>query len=250
MGTLQIGLCVYGTDWENGRLCRLLAAVVNSIYSFWWDVTYDWGCDLLLPASQKPYAQASANGAQIPPRPLVLPHLHSRSMTLGSASSISSDEELKQQIFREHTRHAHDGPLDTSRRYPFGLRPVLLLPLAVYPFAIAVDLVLRLTWSAKLSSHLHSYSEGDLVIFWIELAELVRRWMWVFLRVEWEVVKQRSEARSGSAGSESDAMLMMGDRSARASRIVPDEEHEIDIDMNPHLHYYHSEGARAKHEDG
>jgi hypothetical protein len=26
-------------------------------------------------------------------------------------------------------------------------------------------------------------------IFWLEMAEMVRRWMWVFLRVEWEVVR-------------------------------------------------------------
>ena len=28
-----------------------------------------------------------------------------------------------------------------------------------------------------------------MVIFWLEVAEVVRRWMWVFVRVEWEVVK-------------------------------------------------------------
>lgn len=73
---------------------------------------------------------------------------------------------------------------------------MLLYPLAVYPFAIIVDLILRMTWSAKLSSHLHSFASGDLVIFWIELAEVVRRWMWVFLRVEWELVKETRDTRS------------------------------------------------------
>ena len=80
--------------------------------------------------------------------------------------------------------------------HPWGLRTVLLYPLAVYPFAIIVDLILRMTWSAKLSSHLHSFASGDLVIFWIELAEVVRRWMWVFLRVEWELVKETRDTRS------------------------------------------------------
>lgn len=55
------------------------------------------------------------------------------------------------------------------------------------------NLVLRLTWSVKLSPHLHSHSEGSGVIFWMEVAELVRRWMWVFLRVEWEIVKDGRE---------------------------------------------------------
>ena len=74
---------------------------------------------------------------------------------------------------------------DTLRRCKDHLTYLALI------FAFLVDLVLRLTWSAKLSTHLHAYSEGDLIIFWIELAEVVRRWMWVFLRVEWEVVRER-----------------------------------------------------------
>ena len=94
-----------------------------------------------------------------------------------------------------------DSPLDeedvledhpaAEKPYPFGLRRTLLLPLPIYPFAIMADLVLRLTWSAKLSSHLHSHIEGDRAIFLIEFAEMIRRWMWVFLRVEWELVKER-----------------------------------------------------------
>lgn len=85
--------------------------------------------------------------------------------------------------------------------YPFGLRPTLLLPLPVYPFAIVADLVLRMTWSVKLSSHLHAYAEGDRLIFLIEFAEMARRWMWVFLRVEWEVVKERKVRASMPPGT-------------------------------------------------
>jgi hypothetical protein len=65
--------------------------------------------------------------------------------------------------------------------------------LPYYPFIVLANLVLRLTWSVKLSPHLHSHSEGSGVIFWTEVAELVRRWMWVFLRVEWEIVKEKEE---------------------------------------------------------
>ena len=50
-----------------------------------------------------------------------------------------------------------------------------------------------MTWSIKLSSHLHSDPDGSAAIFWLEIAELVRRWMWVFLRVEWEVVRRIQE---------------------------------------------------------
>ena len=115
-----------------------------------------------------------------------------------------------------------------ERHHPSGLRPMLLFPLAVYPFAISVDLVLRLSWSAKLSSHLHSYSEGDLIIFWIELAEVLRRWMWVFIRVEWEIVKQRMEGSSRSRSPPGGgAGIMMADRGG--DRNFTDEELEIDM---------------------
>ncbi|TCD62925.1 hypothetical protein EIP91_006223 [Steccherinum ochraceum] len=159
----------------------LFAAAVNSLYSFWWDVTHDWGFDLLSFRGQS--GLASKNVMRSPPRRLLLAKKHSLSDDIEDISN----EELntpRSPIYHEPRRHA------------FGLRPTLLFPLPVYPFAILVDLVLRLTWSVKLSSHLHLKTEGDLLIFWIEMAELVRRWMWLFLRVEWEVVKERGSNRS------------------------------------------------------
>ena len=116
---------------------RLLSALINSLYSYWWDVTNDWGFDLL-------------------------------------RSKSTQGEDL--------------------RPHPSGLRTRLLYPLPYYPFILFANLVLRLTWSVKLSPHLHSHSEGSGVIFWTEVAELVRRWMWVFLRVEWEIVKEQQES--------------------------------------------------------
>lgn len=122
----------------------------------------------------------------------MLPHLHSRMSLL---SSPIEDEEKSRSPLEGGQVLTIPGRRD---QYPFGLRPTLLLPLPVYPFVIVADLFLRLTWSAKLSSHLHSFVSGDLVIFWIEMAEVVRRWMWVFLRVEWEVIKQQEGHYSGS----------------------------------------------------
>ena len=59
--------------------------------------------------------------------------------------------------------------------------------------AIFTNLVLRLTWSLKLSAHLHAQVSGALLFFWLELAELLRRWIWVFFRVEWECVRRETE---------------------------------------------------------
>jgi hypothetical protein len=86
----------------------------------------------------------------------------------------------------------------------FGLRPRLLFPdPLVYHLAIAIDFILRFTWSLKLSSHLHTVSEIESGVFMMEALELFRRWMWVFLRTEWEVVKmegQRVEGRRRDSG--------------------------------------------------
>ena len=103
--------------------------------------------------------------------------------------------------------------------HPYGLRPRLLYPLPLYPLALFVNLILRLTWSIKLSSHLHAKGEGSLLIFWVEVAEIVRRWVWVFIRVEWELVKRaqegggHTEATSGSgmdAGVDSFELVATG----------------------------------------
>jgi hypothetical protein len=65
----------------------------------------------------------------------------------------------------------------------------------VYHIFTLLDFILRLTWSLKLSSHLHTIAEIESGVFMMEALELLRRWMWVFVRVEWEAVKQ-AEVRS------------------------------------------------------
>lgn len=90
-------------------------------------------------------------------------------------------------------------PRPARGRYPRGLRPTLLFhdPL-VYYIAISLNLVLRLTWSLKLSSHLHSVAELESGVFLLEALELIRRWVWVFFRVEWEAVKKGTEGQVGN----------------------------------------------------
>ncbi|TFK54118.1 EXS-domain-containing protein [Heliocybe sulcata] len=165
----------------------LLSALVNSLYSFWWDLTNDWGLDLLK-------IESSRNHNTRVPRPLILPSLHSRSASITSNTTPSVTSGREEGVDRPLLPSRHGRP------YPYGLRPSLLYPLPVYPLIIFLNLVLRLTWSAKLSSHLHSYSEGSVVIFWLEMAEILRRWMWVFIRVEWEVVRSRTD-EGGYKGS-------------------------------------------------
>jgi len=59
----------------------------------------------------------------------------------------------------------------------------------MYYTAIVVDFFLRCTWSIKLSPHLDHFNDLEGGIFLMEFLEVVRRWMWTFLRIETEWVR-------------------------------------------------------------
>jgi hypothetical protein len=200
------------------RLFRiwLLAVVINSMYSFYWDVELDWGLalcevDTWIPKRGQDSANSSSSSTRamspIPgssrrdgvvsrfvrlwtrrdptlaqhnrsPCPTPNPQNHSLPSRLTAARTLGSPGLLVPE----------PAP---SRLFAFGLRPVLLLPdpLVYHLFAL-IDLVLRFTWSLKLSSHLHTISEIESGVFMMEALELLRRWMWVFVRIEWEAVKK------------------------------------------------------------
>lgn len=105
--------------------------LINSLYSFYWDVQKDWDLSLLSSASER------------------------------------NDPE-----------------------HPYGLRRHLYFHRNhIYYVAIAIDLMLRCTWSLKLSPHLVHFNDLEGGIFTIEILEVVRRWMWIFFRVESEWVR-------------------------------------------------------------
>lgn len=56
----------------------------------------------------------------------------------------------------------------------------------MYYYVIVIDLLLRCTWSFKLSPHLDHFNDLEGGIFLMELLEVFRRWVWVFFRVETE----------------------------------------------------------------
>jgi EXS family len=156
-------------------------------------VTNDWGFDLLqfTPKLKRHYPVSL-------PRPLVLPAVHERQESITSprnSTTTPSSAPSSPPI----SPHPHPHPVTAA--HPYGLRTRLLYPLPVYPLALFINLVLRLTWGIKLSSHLHANAQGEgtLFIFWLEVAELVRRWIWVFIRVEWEIVRR---AQDGAKHSE------------------------------------------------
>lgn len=56
----------------------------------------------------------------------------------------------------------------------------------IYYTVIVLDLLLRCTWSFKLSPHLDHFNDLEGGIFLMELLEVLRRWVWIFFRVEAE----------------------------------------------------------------
>ena len=131
-------------------------------------------------------------------------HSRARSMTTSSNGS-KTDEHLglqprsSQQLYSSQNggsvMHTSTNPL---------LRPAILLPdTVIYYAAIAIDILLRFTWSLKLSTHLHAIHEIEQGVFLLEALEVIRRWMWVFIRIEWEAV------RKGQAGGYHDKLTEM-----------------------------------------
>ncbi|GMY09943.1 SPX and EXS domain-containing protein 1 isoform X1 [Fagus crenata] len=121
---------VFSERWTNFyRPLWLLSSVLNSLYSFYWDVTRDW--DL---------------------------------------SGFT-------RIFKFSKSHICSHLL-YGRRW-------------VYFWVIGSNLILRCTWTYKLSSHLrHNY----LTVFAITALEIFRRFQWVFFRVENEWNKMNSKS--------------------------------------------------------
>jgi hypothetical protein len=108
----------------------------------------------------------------------------------GRTQSMSHSHSHSHSHFRNRSL-ASLAPSSSESIFRHGLRQTLLLPdPIVYHIFTIIDLILRFTWSLKLSSHLHTIAEIESGVFMMEALELVRRWMWVFVRVEWEAVKQ------------------------------------------------------------
>lgn len=112
----------------------VFAVMVNSLYSFYWDVAKDW--DMTLLASKR----------------------------------------------------ERESPL-----HPFGLRERLAFrPITIYYIVIGMDLILRCTWAMKLNGRLDKLGDLESGIFLIEFLEVFRRWVWIFLRVETEWIRNSS----------------------------------------------------------
>ncbi|EMC91122.1 hypothetical protein BAUCODRAFT_80591 [Baudoinia panamericana UAMH 10762] len=83
-------------------------------------------------------------------------------------------------------------PKRASPDHPYGLRRTRIFSdTRLYYAMIFIDLLLRFAWALKLSPHLEHYYDIELGIFLLELLEVVRRFLWIFFRIETEWVRSR-----------------------------------------------------------
>lgn len=74
--------------------------------------------------------------------------------------------------------------------YPYGLRRHRHFPSdTLYYAAIAVNLLLRFSWVWPISTHFQWLKDRESGIFILMTLEVVRRWVWIFFRVEAEWVR-------------------------------------------------------------
>ncbi|XP_077250677.1 uncharacterized protein LOC143890038 isoform X3 [Tasmannia lanceolata] len=138
---------VFPDMWTNVyRPLWLISSVINSLYSFYWDVNCDW------------------------------------------------DLSVFSRIFKFKNPHFCSNIL-YGRRW-------------VYYWAIGSNLILRCTWTYKLSAHLrHNY----LTVFTITALEMLRRFQWIFFRVENEwnkmTLKPSLQVSMGEIPTEEDRLL-------------------------------------------
>jgi len=99
---------------------------------------------------------------------------------------IAKDWDLTLLDSLSHARPWHAHP----QNFPYGLRRRRYFASPnLYYLVIGLDLMLRCTWSLKLSPHLDHFADFESGIFLMEFLEVGRRWMWIFFRVETEWVR-------------------------------------------------------------
>jgi hypothetical protein len=123
---------------------------MNSMYSFWWDISMDWN--------------------------LI-------NVTFEPSSLNQHQQQSSQHAITEKDQQKSSTPMIHFRRRLYFSKSTW------YMIAIFFDFLLRITWSLKLSSHIY-IRQLDGSVFFIELLEVVRRWVWVIFRMESEWVKK------------------------------------------------------------
>ena len=142
---------------EDLEILLIALMVVNSLYSFVWDVLMDWGM------MQNPRAVLERT-------------LTPCSLELPAASVITPHGDPEPRQAQQHCVHAVMRP-----RLRFGWRTSLLV--------LITDANLRFFWTMRFVQA-RVFPNVDAFILTTEFLEVFRRSVWNLLRVEWEKIKQ------------------------------------------------------------
>ena len=133
-------LGVYRPAW-------LMFSLINTAYSYYWDIKHDW--DLTL------FSDAACGGGGG-----------------GGGGGGEGGRSVDGRLLPERRR----------QKYPPFLRPTLLYERSeAYYFAIVSNFLLRASWTYKLSSHLR-HNSGTILL--VTALEITRRFQWSLFRVE------------------------------------------------------------------
>jgi hypothetical protein len=127
-----------GNEHHHLNSLWILALLINSFFSYYWDVVIDWSL------ARRPISSNSSSRTPI------------RNFSVPLRFSSTSRES-----------------------FPILLRPHRLFPSIFYYFCMVFNFAFRFLWTLRLSSHVPT-----LGLF--SLAELLRRFMWCFIRIERE----------------------------------------------------------------
>mmetsp|Transcript_17501 Transcript_17501/g.28318 ORF Transcript_17501/g.28318 Transcript_17501/m.28318 type:complete len:525 (-) Transcript_17501:311-1885(-) len=228
----------------NLRKIWLIAISFNSIFSFLWDVVMDWGlCQhktkypflreklvymkngyLFRQESWSDYSDDDSPARST--RMLKYKHSHnpnepqvySSKDRLSPNMKARTDDNIMTSVWhRLSARVSGLKCLARGRKHGFTalhfnmgkIQPLLPPTPIAYYVAIVLDFLLRVLWSFKLSVHLQLSQEG--LTFMLEICEVVRRFLWLFLRIEWAALSQEEAALASDIGeSDSDENTSIG----------------------------------------
>ena len=138
----------------------ILFSMINSFYTFYWDVAKDW--DLNLFSAIADYINGKTQG----------------SIRIGTPTTTTNG-----------TTHSRHDP-SSYEHHPFGLRTHrYFYANQIYYAAIAIDFILRFTWVSRLSVRINWINDLESGVFVLMFMEVIRRWIWIFFRVETEWVR-------------------------------------------------------------
>ncbi|KKK17575.1 hypothetical protein P175DRAFT_0288489 [Aspergillus ochraceoroseus IBT 24754] len=78
-----------------------------------------------------------------------------------------------------------------DNEYPFGLRRNRCFTDRQYYLAISIDFALRFSWASRFVPGLTWLTDSEVGLFILMFLEVGRRWMWTFLRVETEWIRNK-----------------------------------------------------------